>query len=81
MQSRFRHWRFPSENKQNSDPRGVCILVKRDRGGRIIQVLRIPGVMNTMEKIKAGARKKVWEVGIILNWIDMKALAVKLEFE
>lgn len=28
-----------------------------------------------MEKSKAGAREKVWEVGIILNWVDMKALA------
>lgn len=30
-----------------------------------------------MEKIKAGAKEKVWEVGIISNWVDMKALAGK----
>ena len=67
MQSNFRHWIFPTENNKIQTPKGVCILVKRDRGGRIIQVFRIPGVMNTMEKMKGEARDKVREVSIILN--------------
>lgn len=41
----------------------ILIASGERRQRRIIQVFRIPTVLNTMEKIKAGARDKMWDVG------------------